>query len=271
MSDVNRDKFYEGSDDEWGDDSVEYEVEPPDPEVLAAEERRAQEMMAATQLSIDINAVYDEADESHDREYFDDLLRDFRLRFRTKHLLLATTVVAVVIAVTIQRHAGMIFVLGMLLVIGGATAYLSWKQHQREQELERRREELFTKRRLAQRLLRGRNSARPSAESPVEEAPQEEESEDMWSAEVEEDKKFRLRFSLRELMVAAVCVAVLIGLIVTWTLPITATAMGFIALGGLMLHAMGFEPPYEVAFAWWVLLLLYVLLSIVAAVVSGIG
>ena len=273
MSDVNRDKFYTGGDDEW-DDSVEYEVEPPDPEVLAAEERRAQEMIAASKLSVDIQSIYDEAEERHDREYFEDLVRNFRLRFRTKHLLLATTVLAVTIAVAVQTDSGTVLVLGMLLAVGGVTAFLSWRQHQHEQELDRRREQLFAERRRAAQVLRGKNSPKLSAEatSSVDEtAPDKADTPggDMWSATPDEGKKFRLRFSASELAVLVVCAVVLTGLIAAWGLPLTATAIGFITLGGLVLYAVGVEPPYEVIFGWWVLLLLYVLLSIVAALLGG--
>ncbi len=270
MSDVNRDEFYEGG-DEW-DDSVEYEVEPPDPEVLAAEERRAKEMIAATKLSIDVDDIYNDAEQHHDREYLDDLMRNFRLRFRTKHLLLATTVVAVVIAVAVQKGAGAVFVLGMLLVIGGATAYLSWRQHQHEQEVERRRDELFERRRIAQQALRSHTSGKPPADATPQDAEDAAHAaDDMWDASPDEEQKFRLRLSPSELMVVGVCLVVLSGLIVAWGLSTTATMIGFIALGGLVLHAMGVDPPYEVAFGWWVLLLLYVLLSIVAAISGSFG
>ena len=265
MSDIDRDQFY--ADNEW-DDSMEYEVEPPDPDVLAAEDRRAKEIVAATQLSIDVDELYRKHDERHDREFLDELIGKFHFRFRTKHLLMVTTIVAVVIAVAVQQSAGAVFVLGMMLAVGGLTGYLSWRQYQHEKEVERRREELFARRRSAQKALLQQQGGKQATDDALDEEDDSSAVDTMWDEPIAEEK-FRFRFSLNEMMVTAVCVAVLIGLIASLGLPTTATLIGFIALGGLVLHAMGVEPPHEVVFGWWVLLVLYVLLSIVAVIFGG--
>jgi hypothetical protein len=265
MSDINRDKLYSAGSDDWGDDGTEYEVEPPDPEVLAAEERRAEEIIAASELAVDLHDIYDESEGRGDREYLDELVRGLRFRFTTKHLLVATTIVAIVIGISVQSDFGVVFVLGMLLAIGGVTAFLSWKQHERDVLIERRRRALFAKRRTAQKAAREQKTGLP----PVEEPPAEEPDTDELDTTPAEPEKFRLRFTLAEMMTVAICTAVLIGLIAVLGLPQTTTLFGFAALGGLVLHALGFEPPYSVVFGWWVLLLLYVVLSIITAIWSG--
>jgi hypothetical protein len=45
--------------------------------------------------------------------------------------------------------------------------------------------------------------------------------------------------------------------------------LGFIALFGLVVHALGLEPPGVVVLGWWLILALYVLLSIAVAVWSS--
>ena len=48
-----------------------------------------------------------------------------------------------------------------------------------------------------------------------------------------------------------------------------ATMLGFVALFGLVIHALGVEPPDVVVLGWWMILVLYVLLSIAVAVWSS--
>jgi hypothetical protein len=266
MADSNRNTST-GSND-WDDDGTEYEVEPPDPDVLAAEDRRAEEIIAASQLAVDLQKIEDEA-EGSDREYLDELVRSARFRFRTKHLLVAMTVVAVLIAMAVQGAFGPFFVLAMLFVVGGTMALLSWKQHQRELELARRRQEVYARQRAVQQtaIRPGRESLSTGRADAIAEPPVEKDSRPLQRAE---PAKLRLRFTLAEMMVTAICTAVLFGLIGTWGLAVTATLVGLVALGGLVLHALGFEPPHAVVFGWWVLLLLYIVLSIVAAIWEGL-
>jgi hypothetical protein len=83
-------------------------------------------------------------------------------------------------------------------------------------------------------------------------------------------EKLRLRFSLREMMLAVTAAAVIFGLIhALGGTANAATLLGFLALVGLVVHALGFEPPGVVVLGWWVILVLYVVLSIVAAMWSA--
>jgi hypothetical protein len=43
------------------------------------------------------------------------------------------------------------------------------------------------------------------------------------------------------------------------------------ALGGLVAHALGYDPPEVVAFAWWLSLVLYIVLGVVTAIWHGIA
>jgi hypothetical protein len=80
------------------------------------------------------------------------------------------------------------------------------------------------------------------------------------------------RFSLRELIIAMTTAAVILGMMRLLGGPAsTATVLGFVALIGLIIHALGFEPPQLVILGWWFILVMYVLLSIFAAVWSGLA
>jgi hypothetical protein len=262
MSDVDRDKLYSAGAGDRGDEGTEYEVEPPDPQVLAAEECRAEEILAASQLAVELQEIDDEADGRSDRQYLGKLVRGFRFRFRTKDLLVATTVAAVLMAVAVQHAFGRFFVLAALIVVGGITAILSWKQYEREVELDRRRQALLARRR-EQRAAGGKQSGVSPAGLPPE--PNAEPARAVSPGR----RRFRLRFTMAEMIVVMICAAVLFGLIGVWGLAMTATLIGLVALGGLVLHATGVQPPYAVVFGWWVLLLLYIVLTLIAMVWGG--
>ena len=50
-----------------------------------------------------------------------------------------------------------------------------------------------------------------------------------------------------------------------------ATALGFLAVLGLAIHAIGIEPPSIIIPGWWLILVMYVLLSIVAVALRGLA
>src|SRR5262245_59502976 len=77
-------------------DEGELELEPIDPAIIAAEQRRAQETVDATRVSIDIDEIYREAEHDRGQEILHKWVGDLRFhefRFQTKHLLILTAVV----------------------------------------------------------------------------------------------------------------------------------------------------------------------------------
>jgi apolipoprotein N-acyltransferase len=83
---------------------------------------------------------------------------------------------------------------------------------------------------------------------------------------------YRFQFSLSQFLITITCAALLFGFIQILGGPSNAaTLCGFFALGGLVVHALGYEPPEVVAFVWWIMLLMYVGLSVFAAIWSGIA
>src|SRR5262249_9727484 len=126
--DIDRDKFYTSDED----DDAEYELEGPDPTILAAEKRRAAATVEAINRSIDIDEVYRDQEHSRSSEILNDWAKNFRggFRFQVKHMLIATAVLA--IALTLYRLEALFttIVIGGMASIVGLYLYLQWKEKQ---------------------------------------------------------------------------------------------------------------------------------------------
>ena len=66
MDERERDRFYTTPD--ATSDGDEYEVEPPDPDVIGAEERHGRDVAESARMSIDIDEIYREADRNRGRK-----------------------------------------------------------------------------------------------------------------------------------------------------------------------------------------------------------
>jgi hypothetical protein len=259
---------------EW-DDDAEYEVEPPDAEVLAAEERRAKEAVDATRTSIDIDEIYRDTSRDRGGEILEEWIRKFQprqFRFQVKHLMIATAVLAIALTLWRLDLLGTTLVILLMLSVAGLYLYLQWQEKKHRDEADQRRREMYARRRAQADTSTA--AAPPNDDQtmvkPVADVPAlPNETDQVWQESMAQEK-FRFRFSLREMMLAITGAALVFGLIYALGGPAqTATLLGFIALFGLVVHALGFEPPEIVVLSWWLILVLYVLLSIVAAVWSG--
>jgi hypothetical protein len=268
MDDPDRDKFYSAPDPIH--DDGEYELEPLDPAIVSAEKRHAQEVAEDVRSSIDIDDVFRDAERSRGTEILENWARNFHYRFHIKHLVIATAVVAIIIAA--KELEQLIPMLTMLIIgsIFGLYFYLNWQDRKQQAEAEARREELYAKRR--ERLqAKGTATAHDEPPAPIEltpppAAPPSSEAADMWDA-APEPEPFTLRFSLQSLMIAMTVAAVSLGLIHFIGGPgPTATILGSIAFLGLIVYALGFAPPQSLVLGWWFILLLYVLFTIAGAV-----
>jgi hypothetical protein len=268
--DLDRNKLY--SADAVGDgdgDDDEYELEPVDPEVIAAEERRAAAAINVHRTVIDVNEVYRDVDANRDSAIIQELagrLRGYRFQFQIKHLLIATAVVAVVL--TLHKLGVAFFAMFALLVMGGVaglTIYLKWEENKRQEEADRRRQKMYAARRAQQQ-------AQLSGQV-VEEEPDDEPSLDLHEHAATPPapvRQLRFQFSLQQLLLAITGAAVLLGLItMLGGATNAATLCGLVALAGLIVPAIGFRPPEILIFGWWMLLVLYVVLSLFAAVWGG--
>jgi len=137
-----RETFYRGADPDADDD--EYELEPPDEEIIAGEKRRADEAVESASHAVDVDELY----RQHDAIGMDDLeeyLKDARFQFTTKQLLIATTVLAVLLVLGRLLVGGWFPVLVVLVftVLASTYSWFAWQEHQKRQEWEEKREELY--------------------------------------------------------------------------------------------------------------------------------
>jgi hypothetical protein len=271
MDDPSRDKTTSSTSDDW-DDDADYELEPPDADVLAAEERRAKEAIDATLTSIDIEEIYREESRDRGGEILQEWTRNLQFRFQVKHLLIGTALLAIGLTLWRWGILGTALVILTMLSIAGLYLYLQWQEKKQRDEAELRRREMYARRR-AHSENRGGAAVDDAAETKPEPItpppPLPNETDEVWQASLAQEK-FRIHFSLREMMLAITAAAVILGLVqVLGGADKAATLLGFVALVGLVIHALGFEPPEIVVLGWWLILVLYVLLSIVAAMWGG--
>lgn len=268
MDERERDQFYSAPD--TAADDAEYELEPPDPTVLSADDRHAKEIAEATRLRVDIDDIYRESERQHGGEMLEQWLRNFHFHFQVKHLFIATGVLA--IALTLFRFGLLletVLILGMLSIIG-LYVYVQRQERKLQAEADRKRDELYARRR--ERLgtkghaMAGGEQIQPTETVPLAEPVLPNEVDEIWQ-EARKQETFHFRFSLRELIITMTFAAVLLGMIrIFGGAAPTATILGTIAFAGLVAHAFGFEPPQMVILGWWFILVFYVFLIIFASI-----
>lgn len=271
MDERERDKFYSPPDPTPDDE--EYELEPLDPTLVSAEKRHAKEVAEQVRVSINIDEVYREAERNRGTEILENWARNFHYQFHISHLLIATAVLTIAIAVA---KLGYLMPAIAILIIGSITGlyfYLNLQDRRQQAEAYQKRQELYAKRR-ERFQAKGTKTADDEPLAPVELTPpplatSPNEAADMWE-EAPAPEPVRIRFSLRSLMIAMTVAALSLGMIRYFGGPgPTATILGLIAVAGLVVHAIGFEPPQSLILGWWFILLLYVLFTIVGAVSGG--
>ena len=227
------------------EDDDELELEPVDPEVLAAERRRTELKTQQALSSVDVEELVRE-------EVPDDGLgvdwESFRqFRFTTRHLLILTAGLAVLMTLFTQADGcSAIFILGVVFVGGG---WLWVLRHDRRIAARRtqRKEEL---------LAGGYGSGMsPPAAADMLDAPLPKPS----------SFDFKFAFSLKQFFIAFTAAAVMLGFIRIFGADKLSIVLGIIALLGLAANAIGLEAAPIVVFGWWLLLVLYLFVGLISA------
>jgi hypothetical protein len=277
MDNRDRDKFYSSSSADDDDDGEDYELEPPDATVLAAEEQRAKEVMEASQASVDIDEIYRDVGRERTEEIVENWFRDLRqgFRFQVKHLLFATAVLAIVLTLAKWVGFGTVIVVAIMLAVATAYFFLQWQEKKAEEAAHSRRQEMFARQRAHFDKTSGRSAAEDvddfvaSASSAGTPAKTMYDEPPQWSPGTR--PSFSFQFSMSQLMIAMTVAAVIFGLVHLSGASNAATLLGFVALIGLVVHALGVDPPAVVILGWWLILVLYVVLSLGAALWSSLA
>lgn len=145
MTPDDRKKFYTSQEEE---DDVEYELEPIDPAILAAEKRRAQEVLEETKVYIDLDEIYRDASQQNADEIVRNWLQGLRknFRFSWKHLLIALAILGIIVTLAWLDRLAPAIVVGTMVAVGGIYLYFHWHEQKVEEEATARREALYAKR-----------------------------------------------------------------------------------------------------------------------------
>lgn len=273
MSDLDRDKLYTSTPNGPDSGDSDLELEPLDPELLAAEQRRAAEALEAHRTAIDINEVYRDLDDNRDSEILTGWARRLgefrpgRFQFRVKHLLILTAAIALVLAFHTAFGVGYftMLIVGFMLAVAGVSLYLKIEENKRLEAANRRREQMYAERRKKQAQRVGQQADDDWDVEPVTQLAEVAAS----SAPLAD---FRFQFSMAQLFMVITGAALFLGVGTAVGGPSSiATFCGLLALAGLIVPALGLRPPEFVVFAWWMLLTVYVVLSLSAAIWTALA
>jgi len=231
----------------------ELELEPIDPEIIKHQQERTKRKVREAEDAVDINAVYDQENIGDPIDL--EQLKQFR--FTTRHMLIATAVLAMA-ATLFKRLGGCmgLFVSGCIALGAG------WWFVLREEQ--RRVRELATR----QQRLAERNAARRAIEDgePLPASVAKQFEQDSAEPDPQDAAHFKFSFSMKELLITFTVAAVILGCMqMLGGAQNAALLLGFIALAGLLVQAFGAQLPPLIVLGWWLLLVMYILISLMAA------
>jgi hypothetical protein len=219
------------------DDDYELELEPLDPEILAAEKARGDQRTESAVGRIDVDELYGETGQYSDLSF--DLSGIKQFRFTTRHLLILTALLAIVLTLfRLFEETNAITVIAVVLLAGG-WYWTSRLERKQQAERARRRAEFFGE---ADAIDEMADAALADAPPPMR-------------------VPFKFSFSMKELMITMTVAAVAVALF-EWIGPeVVAMVFGLIALVGLVVNAAGVDPPRIVVLAWWLSLVIYIVVG----------
>ena len=242
----------------------ELELEPVDPEILAHRQERAQHAVESAVKKIDVDELYEPHSNYSDLELDLSGLKSFR--FTTRTLLLITAILAIGMTVYLMWDGCMLIFLGMLAAIGFGWYWVSKLDREQELERARRREEFLANK--GKPVAGAPTAASASPSKPASPFDPEVPAVAAADAEPLEKRPFfdvKFAFSMQELFITMTAVAVAMGLSMLMPREYLAMILGFVALGGLITNASGYEPPRLVVLGWWLLMVFYLAIGLFAA------
>jgi len=232
--------------DSYDDNNDDLELEPVDPDILRHERQVAERKVRAAEASVDINEHYIQVEDQ--TIGLDDLPP---LRFTTRHLLILTAVLAVIMTLFQMLEGPVAVALIAVVLLGGGYYYVYRHQRQRVKELKRQR-----------RILEQRLADQPPLEAPQPDERQPGYQQTTWEPLESEREAIDFSFSLKQMFAALTVAAVVLGIATLLEPGNMALVLGLVALTGLVTHAVGYDPPRIVILGWWLTLVLYLILGL---------
>jgi membrane protein implicated in regulation of membrane protease activity len=220
------------------DDDYELELEPVDPEILAKERARATHRTDTAASKIDVDELYGDTGGYSDLTV--DLSQLKQFRFTTRHLLIATAFLAILLTLFRLFQTTRTIVIVAAVALSAGWIWALRLERKQELERERRRAEFFGE--------------------AVDAEPVDADLEPTVAPRPE----FKFAFSIKEMLITtAVCAVVLTLLLFVGPAALSIT-LGGVALAGLIANALGYDPPPHVIFGWWLLLVMYLIVGVFA-------
>ncbi len=224
------------------DDDDELELEPVDPEILAKERERAVQRTETAASKIDVDELYGDTGGYSDLTVDWSQLKQFR--FTTRHLLMLTAVLAILLTLLLLfRTTRTIVVVGAVALAAGWFWALRLERKQ-EAERARRRAEFFGE------TAHG--------------APLDEVDEGLEPVYSRPRAEFKFAFSIKEMLITTAAAAVVLALVRLIGPNSLAITLGGVALAGLVANALGYDAPRHVILGWWLLLVMYLIVGLFA-------
>jgi hypothetical protein len=225
------------------DDDGELELEPVDPEILAQERERARQKTNAAVGQIDVDELYGDTGSYSDLRVDWSTWRQFR--FTTRHLLILTALLAILLTMFLLLGGVKAMALVVVVALAGGWLWASRLERQQAAERARRREEFFADR-------------KGPSDATIASVPAD-------SAEPRRLRpEFKFAFSMKELLITMTAAAVVVALAGWIGLSELAAVCGMLALLGLVLQAVGYDPPRLFVLGWWLVLVIYLLVGLAA-------
>ncbi len=226
------------------DDDAELELEPVDPEIIAHEKRRAEQKIEEIVKRVDVDEVLDQASPHGDIGLDFDFSNWRNFRFTTRHLLMFTAVLAVIFTIfrVAAASCNAVFWMGVI-ALGAGWYWVHREEKRRDAERQRQREKILKSFGRKDELV---------------------EQEAVGEGPFGRGFDFKFSFSLRQLFITMTVAAVAIWILNVINPQILSLLLGLIAIGGIVATIAGFEAPPIVVLGWWLLLVVYILVAIIA-------
>ncbi|MEQ8836118.1 MAG: hypothetical protein RID07_04865 [Lacipirellulaceae bacterium] len=236
------------------DDDFELELEPVDPEVLEHEKRRTADQVKRAGLSVDVNEVYDEQTDAP-IELDAKWLTEFR--FSMKHLLILTAVLAIGLTVYTQMGGCNLLFWGFVTLVAVGWYFVMKEERALIARRQRRKAELRA-------MLEG-EAADPSDTGSFAEQIAAMKAE----TQATERPRWEIRFSMQQMLIAFTVAALTLAFSRLFGGETMSLLLAFVALGGLVCYALGYEANRLVVFTWWLLLVMYLIVGGITLVGTG--
>ncbi len=242
--------------DENASDDGEYELEPIDPEVLKHQEERARRKTREAEDSVDINEVFDSVDADDPVDF--DSLKQFR--FTTRHLLILTAVLAVVMTMVTRQGPCMGLFVSSVVALAAGWWFVLREESRRLAKIEADRQRFRDKLAARRAVEDGKPLPPPASDE------QFEQLNAAWEDENDQEPSFKFAFSTKELLLTFTVAALILGFAQVLGASNAALLLGLIALVGLLVQAFGVYLPPVVILGWWMLMVMYIVLSVWATI-----